>query len=384
MNTYAAQRFHRERHLRNNLAELMSSTLKNAFVFLLLGTLSAAAHAQSSVDAEKQAYCQYVQDQADAERTLDTGVEGFGRLGQSDSNPSLKQVVVGLSKSLSRHLQGVSATRAALLECELYGRTLSVDRFVKYGMPSIDRQVAIQQVVDLKDVLDILNEEIASADKRLASGNGTLSDLLTLRQQRDQVAAQYVTAKAEVASQPMPDVPRIDLKQALAQIDETTLALQEELNHKQKLQAWDVSLVGGMQKPISGTPVNTSTGYQPFVSVTFTYNFNAASYGRKLDNVTHSLMTMRHQLNDELAQKVDGLQRSMAERLAVQQESLPQLLNEQNRLSDEYERLRTLASPEALRMKSQIRVSLAMAAMNVHLTRLQITLLSQNNNAQDQ
>ncbi|WP_131542623.1 hypothetical protein [Paraburkholderia hospita] len=361
----------------------MPFKIKNAFVFLLLGALNAAANAQTSAETEKQAYCQYVQDQADAERTLDTGVEGFGRLGQSDSNPSLKQVVVGLSKSLSRHLQGMSATRAAQLECELYSRTLNVDRFVKYGMPSIDRQVAIQQVADLKDVLDILNEEIASADKRLRSGNGTLSDLLTLRQQRDQVAAQYVTAKTEVASQPMPDVPPVDLKQAIAQIDETTLDLQDELNHKQKLQAWDVSLVGGMQKPISGTPMNSSTGYQPFVSVTFTYNLNAASYGRKLDSATRSLMTMRRQLNDELAQKVDGLQRSMAERLAVQQENLPQLLDEQNRLSDEYERLRALASPEALRIKSQIRVSLAMAAMKVHLARLQITLLSQNY-AQDQ
>lgn len=383
MNQCATRNFKRESHFSKNIVESMPFKLKSTFVFLLLGTLNAGAYAQSSADTEKQAYCQYVQDQADAERTLDTGVEGFGRLGQADSNPSLKQVVVGLSKSLSRHLQGMSATRAAQLECELYSRTLNVDRFIKYGMPSIDRQVAIQQVADLKNVLDILNEEIASADKRLRSGNGTLPDLLTLRQQRDQVAAQYVTAKTEVASQPIPDVPPVDLKSALAQIDATTLDLQNELNHKQKLQAWDVSMVGGLQKPISGAPMNTSTGYQPFVSVTFTYNFNAASYGRKLDNATRSLMTMRHQLNDELAQKVDGLQRSMAERLALQKETLPQLLDEQTRLGDEYEALRALASPEAQRVKSQIRVSLAMAAMKVHLARLQITLLSQDY-AQDQ
>ncbi|OUL92992.1 hypothetical protein [Paraburkholderia hospita] len=361
----------------------MHLKIQRVFVCALLTTLSAAAIAQSSADAEKQAYCQYVQDQADAERTLDTGVEGFGRLGQSDSNPSLKQVVVGLSKSLSKHLQGMSATRAAQLECELYGRTLSVDRAVKYGMPAIDKQLAVAQAADLKDVVDILNEEIESADKRLRSGNGVLSDVLTLRQQRDQVLTQYTAAKTEVASQQIPDVPQIDLKQALARIDETTLDLQDELNHKQKLQAWDVSLVGGMQKPISGVPVNTSTGYQPFVSVTFTYNFNAVSYGRKLDNATRSLMTMRRQLNDELAQKVDGMQRSMADRLSVQKESLPSLLDEQSRLSGEYERLRKLDSPEALRMKSLIRVSLAMAAMKVHLARLQITLLTQNY-AQDQ
>jgi hypothetical protein len=361
----------------------MSTKLNRVLIFVLLSALNAEANAQTSADAEKQAYCQYVEDQADAERTLDTGIEGFGRLGQSDSNPSLKQVVVGVQKSLSRHLQGLSVTRAAQLECELYSRTLSVDRFVKYGMPSIDRQIAVQRATDLNNVLDILNEEIASAEKRLRTGNGTLSDLLTLRQQRDQVSAQYVAAKTEVASGQIPDVPRVDLKQALAQIDETTLNLQDELNHKQELQTWDVALVGGMQKPISGTAVNTSTGYRPFVSVTFTYNFNAVSYGHKLDNATRSLMTMRRQLNDELTQKVDELQRSMAGRLSVQKESLPELLDERNHLSDEYEKLRALDSLEALRMKSQVRVSLAMAAMKVHLARLQITLLSPSY-AQDQ
>ncbi|TCG09277.1 hypothetical protein BZM27_06460 [Paraburkholderia steynii] len=105
--------------------------------------------------------------------------------------------MAGLSKSLSRHLQGISASRAAQLECELYSRTLSVDRFVKYGMPSIDRRIAVQQAADLKDVLDILDEEIAAADKRLRTGNGTLSDLLTLRLQRDQMSTQYVAAKIE-------------------------------------------------------------------------------------------------------------------------------------------------------------------------------------------
>ena len=95
----------------------MSTKLKRTLVFLLLCAWGTAG-AQTSADAEKQAYCQYVQDQADAERTLDTGIEGFGRFGQSDSNPELKQVVVGLSKSLSRHLQGISASRAAQLECE--------------------------------------------------------------------------------------------------------------------------------------------------------------------------------------------------------------------------------------------------------------------------
>ena len=53
------------------------------------------AQAQDGTEREKQAYCQHVQDVAAAERTIDTGLSGFGRVGPSDSNPTLKQAVVG-------------------------------------------------------------------------------------------------------------------------------------------------------------------------------------------------------------------------------------------------------------------------------------------------
>lgn len=361
----------------------MYNNIIRTLCLLISSVYGTAAMAQTSADIERQAFCQYTQDQADAERTFDTGIEGFGRLGQSDSNPNTKQIVLGVSKSLSKHLQGISTTRAAQLQCELYARTQNVDRFVKYEMQSIDRKIALQHAADLKSVLDVIDEEIASADERSKSGNGTLSDLLALRQQRDQVSTQYSAARTVVASSSIPDVTQFDVQQALGQIDTATLNLQNELNRKQALQAWDVALVGGMQKPISGSPPGSSTGYRPFVAVTFTYNLNASSYGQKLDNASRSMMAMRHQMNDELTQKVAAVSQGVLGRLTVQKELLPQWLTEQTRLGDEYDRLKTLTSPDALRMKSQIRVALAMAAMRVHLARFQITLLSQSH-AQDQ
>ncbi|QCP47903.1 hypothetical protein FAZ95_01130 [Trinickia violacea] len=353
------------------------SIKRNTFLIAtLLFTTSSGAIAQTSLDSERQTYCQYVEDQADAERTLDSGVTGFGNFGESDTNPGLKQVVVGLSKSLSKHLQGDSATRSAALQCQLYGLTLEVDRNVKYAMAALDKRVAAEQVTDLKHVLDVVNEEIGRAESRRRSGNATLADVLQLSQQRDEIYTQYMSARNAAEAQTVPDVPQIDLRQALQQIDDVTMSLEDELNHKEKLQAWDVSLVGGVQKPVFGEPDSTPTRFQPFVSIVFTYNFNAASYGRKLDSATHSLLNMRSQSNDDLSEQVDMLRKDVAARLQVQRESLQRLLEEQDMLSAESDRVRDLDTSEALRTKSQIRIGLTIATMKIDLSRLQIALLT--------
>lgn len=356
---------------------------KRKYAALLLTILATSVFAQTPNADEKNAYCQYVKDVGDAEKTLDSGIEGFGRMGQSDTNPTLKQAVIGVSKSLSKHLQGNSAIRAAALECELYDHSLDVERIVKYKLPFIENQVTLQRITDLANVLSILDEEIAATEKRKRAGNATVADIVALTQQRMEIYHQYTTAKSEAAISQFPEIPQINVEQALHQVDDLTLELQEELNHKQALQAWDVSLVGGMQKPISGQPFGTSTGAQPFVSLTFTYNFNAASYKRKLENSTSSLMEMRRQQNDELSHQAFVLQQSISASLAAEKSVLPQLIEETNRLSSDLGSLREADSTEALRMKSLIRVSLAIAAMEAHLARFKITLLS-NDYAQSQ
>ncbi|MEV8472321.1 hypothetical protein [Ralstonia sp. UNC404CL21Col] len=119
-------------------------SMKTTGIFLIGVCATWLAHGQTVAEREKQAYCQYVMDGAAAEKTLATGVQGLGRFGQSDSNPTEKQAVVGVSKSLSKHLQGNAAMRAAELDCRLYAQTVDLGRAVKYRMAAVDRDVATQ------------------------------------------------------------------------------------------------------------------------------------------------------------------------------------------------------------------------------------------------
>ncbi|MDR0479350.1 MAG: hypothetical protein LBH31_06025, partial [Burkholderiaceae bacterium] len=344
-------------------------------LFVLLISLP-PARAQSVAEAEKQAYCQYVQDQAAAQRTLDTGVQVYGQLGQS-SNNTTKQAVVGLQESLSRNLQGISATRIGVLECTLYRATVDVDRATKYRLAAIAQRVGTQRVKGLGNsgALKVLNEEIAATQKRMGAGDATLADLMALTDRRATVMTQLRAAQND-AIQPVPDLPDVNLDQAMVRIDQATLALQKELNHQQTLQTWDLALIGGVQKPLADMPAGTSTGMQPFVGLTVSYNLSAQAYRRKLDNATASLMALRRQQNDQLYQRVSMLKKTLADNLKMAQDSLPVLTDEFNRLSATYARLQKLDTPESVRMRTQIRVSLALAKAELDATRTQITLLS--------
>jgi uncharacterized protein YigA (DUF484 family) len=344
-------------------------------VTLLSVLMAHAACAQSSADAEKQAYCDYVEAEAKAERTLDTGIEAYAQAGQTQSDSS-KQAVIGLQKSLSRHLQGVSATRVAVLQCELYRVRLDVDRATRFQLASINQRIAQMRVDDLKNVLSIVDEELAATQKRRNAGNATVADVLALTQQRQALFAQYRAAQTEIAAQVVPELPALDLSRSLSEIDAATVALRDEMNHKAELQTWDVALLAGVQTPFGAPPVGTSTRTRPYAALTASYNLNASAYRRQLGDATTSLIEMQHQQNDEIFQKVHALQTVMANSRKAEQDNLPALEAAANSLNDQYTRIRYIDSPEALKIRAGIRINLAVAEMELHIARYRITLLS--------
>lgn len=351
--------------------------MKTTGMFLMGLCVASLAHGQTVAEREKQAYCQYVTDGAAAERTLATGVQGIGRFGQSDANPTEKQAVVGVSKSLSKHLQGNAALRAAELDCRLYAQTVDLTRNVKYRMAAVDREVATQRVLDLQRILQTTDEEIVQANARKRSGNATLADVVSLTQRRQQIYSQYMSARDDANKPGIPEVPSVDLGAAIQSIEALTLDLQDELNRKQKLQAWDLSVVVGMQKPISGQPSGSSSNARPFASLAFTYNLNAIDYGRKLEAATASMMTLRREQNDELFHQAEVLRKTIDETQNLLHASQPTLDAEVDRLKEELASVRDIDSAEAWRVRAHVRLNLMTAEMDQRLTRLRAQRLAE-------
>lgn len=334
------------------------------------------ALADVAADREKQAYCQHVLDVAKAQQVLDRGIEGFGRIGQSDTNPDLKQAVLGASKSLSRHLQGDAAVRAAALDCELYAHSLDVELIVNFRMLAIEQQVAARRVEELTKVLGLLDEEVRLAERRKQSGDATTAEVMALNQHRLQLHGQWLAAQRAAVGREIPELPTVDVGEALQEVDRLTLALQGELNRRQALQAWDVALVGGLQRPISGQVPGASPELKPFASLTFRYNFNDIVYRRQLDATATSALALRKAQNAELTRRLHYLRESVGRMLKVETAALPGLAEQRRSLAAEMERLRDIDSALARKAKSQLRVSLAVAAMEENLSRFKVGLLN--------
>lgn len=344
---------------------------------LLIGLCTASlAQGQTAAQQEKEAYCRYVMDNASAERSLATGLQGVGRLGQSDSDPTEKRAVVGVSKSLSKHLQGNSAVRAAQLDCQLHDRTLDLERNVRYRLAAVDRAVAEQRASALLGVLELVDEQITQTEARKRVANATAADLLLLKQRRRQIYNDQLTAK-QAANQPgIPAVPVVDLTETMRTVEELTLALQGELNHKRKLEAWDLSIIAGMQRTLSGQTAGDAVGTRPFASVAFTYNLNAADYSRKLETATASLIAMRKTQNDDLFQQTAALQHTLSEEQALTHGALREVDAEVVQLKEDLASLRNIDTAEAWRVGRQIQLNLATAEMERRLLRLRAELLT--------
>ncbi|MDR2991663.1 MAG: hypothetical protein LBU72_07040 [Burkholderiaceae bacterium] len=350
-------------------------------------------------EAEKQAYCRNVQDLAEAEKRLDTGIDLYGRVGKSDSNPGLQQIVIGVQKSLSKHLQGNAALRVAKLTCDLYGSSLDLELITKYKMAAINQQVARQQTVELENILHLIDDEIAITRKRKNAGDATMADITGLRQQRQQIYGQYITAKGGAIIPSIPNLPKVDAEKTMHQVDDLTRALQVEINRKQALQAWDIALIAGWEKPTKNQTGNFSADIPPyglqshsytingqsqnFVALTFSYNINMEPYKHKLADSVESLMAYRHQQNDGLDTQVKDMQKNISDTLKLQRDSLIQIDQQIDQLNVDLNHLQGLESIEALKLGSQIRINLAIASMQDHLARLTIKLLSTNDYAQN-
>jgi K+-sensing histidine kinase KdpD len=230
-------------------------------------------------------------------------------------------------------------------------------------------------------------------------GNATLADVIALMQQRQQIYGQYITAKNSAIIPSIPAIPQINVTKAMHQVDDLTRALQAELNHKQALQAWDIALIAGWQKSTSGQagsfsatippygfqsiPYTVNSQSNDFINLTFSYNINMEPYKHKLADSVDSLMAYRRQQNDGLNQQVKNMQKNISDNLELQRNSLIQIDQQVDHLTADLNRLQGLDSIEALRLRSQIRISLAIASMEDHLARFTIKLLSTDNYAQN-
>lgn len=255
----------------------MNSSLKPLAVAIALAALSAPALAD-----EAQSFCDLTQTQAEVQKHLLGSAQLFVSTGDPQTGSSTT-VTVGLSKSLSKHLQARTTGALADATCDSY----RADRKLAEQAQNVEQRgdllafTAMEPV--LRQALDMAKANVARERELL---NAHMSTLMDVKGASDSLTAvrELLTTLEENRSRiqdqlPEADVPLRDL------VQQSIAAKTDMASQTSKLAAessWDVSLAAGVQSD----PGNGGGRAKPFVGVTLSYSFGAAAAYRAANRVS--------------------------------------------------------------------------------------------------
>src|SRR5579863_1467442 len=178
-----------------------------AVVALLL--ISGVALAQEvrvdASDAEEQAYCRYVVEQAKASSTLlrTPSVESGVTQPSTGTQP---QTFAGLTGSLSDLRKAHWTDEAAKHNCSLFVASSDASNNIKYAIMTLEKDAAVNKLSAIDAGVRKLDALIAENNKMLASQNTTKLSLYALESTRLKLIEERSTLQSQMATQYLPSI----------------------------------------------------------------------------------------------------------------------------------------------------------------------------------
>ena len=196
---------------------------KGKFAYLMLLMIATHALAQNGVAAQttntsvdQQAYCQYITEQAAAQRDLLLTPSAVAGVTQPNTGLPM-QLVWGLSSSLSDVRKAGLTMDAARKNCELYSATTAAQQSIQYALPGLEKE-ALQHRLDLiQQASGKLDAVIATTARMLDAQNVTRPMLFSLQTTRIKLDADLADTQLKIAALYTPNLVSKPLKQLIAE-----------------------------------------------------------------------------------------------------------------------------------------------------------------------
>ncbi|MFL9928711.1 hypothetical protein P0D88_05450 [Paraburkholderia sp. RL18-103-BIB-C] len=229
---------------------------------------------------ETKSFCDMTQAQAEVQKQLLGSAQLFATSGNPATGNS-STITMGVSKSLSKHLQARTTGELADATCEAY----RLDRKLAEQADNVQQRGDLQAFAAmeplLRRALDLANANIDEEKAMRQVNASTLMDVKAAYDARDTLTTVLTTlqqTRSRIQNQlPEAEIPLRELAQediaAKAEVAGETSKLQAE-------SAWDVSIAGGAQ-----TDPREGGRTRPFVGVTVSYSFGAVAANRAASRV---------------------------------------------------------------------------------------------------
>jgi hypothetical protein len=246
-------------------------------VLLTSSFLSHPLFAQNSGDSD--AYCNYLMEQAEAQRNLLRTPTAEGGLTQPETGLPT-QLVGGATLGVSDVRKASLTMEVARRNCDLYRSTTGVQQQLQYAIPMLERDALRNRLTLIERASGQLSALMDSTRKMMEQQNATRLMVFSLETTRIKLEADRSDTQTKIAGIYVPDLSTVPLKQMIDQKQSQEISEQQAQDHLNRQNNWDLALQVGVHQQIN--PV--AAGTQPYGSFSLSYNLASRSIDRHLDN----------------------------------------------------------------------------------------------------
>jgi hypothetical protein len=323
---------------------------KGMFACIALLAIAGRSFAQDANNgAEQQAYCQYITEQASAQRDLLLTPSAVAGVSQPDTGLPM-QLVWGLTSNLSDVRKAGLTMDTARKNCELYSATTAAQQSIQYALPSLERQ-ALQHRLDLiRQASGKLDAVIATTAKMVDAHNVTRSMLFSLQTTKIKLDADQAETRLKIAALYTPDLVNEPLKQLVAEKQNAEANEQKAWDKLNRQNNWDISLSIGAHQQIK--PVADAS--MAYGAVTVSYNLASRAINRHLDQAADAYAGWKKVQEGDVTRNATILRQQLAAGISVQANRLKSLQDQQQQVESNLQLVADADTTAALDFRNQL------------------------------
>lgn len=320
---------------------MLRNKLKLAILLPVVLTVPAFAQ-NASLQADQQAYCDYLSQQAMAQRDLLRTPSAVSGITQPSEALPL-QVVWGVSTSLSDIKKSTLTMDVAQKNCDLYSATTSAQQDIQYALPGLEKQ-ALQHRLDLiEQASQKLDALTAQMNKMLDAQNITRPMLFSLQTTRIKLDADRADTQSKIAALYAPDLDVPPIKDLVAQKQSSEAAAQQAVSKLSKQNDWDVALSFGARQQVN--PFNDRGLYG---AVTVSYNLGSHAVNQHLDQAASAYDNWKTLQQGDVTHNAEVLRQQLVDGLSAQQARLKSLKDEEQQVETNLQSVSNVDTSAAL------------------------------------
>jgi hypothetical protein len=326
---------------------------KGKLVITALLAMSTRIFAQDFVQGvdlrtDQQAYCEYVSQQAQAQRDLLRTPSAIA--GMTQPNVALPmQLVWGVTTSLSDMKKAGLTMDVAHKNCELYTATTSAQQDIQYALPNLEKQALQHRLRLIQQASEKLDALIARTSKMLDAQNVTRPMLFSLQTTRIKLDADRADTQSKIAVLYAPDVSDRPLKELVAQKQDSEAANQQALDKLSRQNNWDVSLSFGARQQVN--PFDSRGAYG---AITVSYNLASNAINKHLDLAANAYDDWKKVQQGDVTHNATLLRQQVTNGISAQEARLKSLQDEQQQVESNLQLVDNVDTTAALNFHNQL------------------------------